>query len=165
MTGRIHCFITLLLAALGLVMGGAHVLELAPKLAYSPQLYEEVTSTLYAYYGIAGAIVQVLAVLVAWGLGVAVHGRPEARTVRMGASALTLSLGLWFVLVQPVNRRWASLGTGSTRAVIDAYAHGRARWEWGHVAAFVAWLLGTTLLIWALACRPVCSSARTLSAR
>jgi disulfide bond formation protein DsbB len=100
-------FVTLLLAALGLIMGGAHVLELVPKLHYDARLYEQVTSTMYRYFGIAGGIIQVLAILFAAILAVAVRARPGFRWTLAGAVCLAVSLGLWFALVQPVNRQWA----------------------------------------------------------
>jgi hypothetical protein len=39
-----------ILAALGLVMGGAHLLELPVRLQYEPALYMQVTSTKRAHY-------------------------------------------------------------------------------------------------------------------
>ena len=47
-------FITLVLAALGLTMTSAHVLEMPQKLAYSPELYAAVNTTLYRYFAIVG---------------------------------------------------------------------------------------------------------------
>lgn len=48
-------FVTLLLAAVGLAPGTAHVLEFPPKMAYDPELDATVTSTLYQLYGSVGA--------------------------------------------------------------------------------------------------------------
>ena len=58
-------FLTLLLAALGLGLGLAHVLELSPKMAYDAELYMAVTSTLYRLYGLVGGPIQVGALLAA----------------------------------------------------------------------------------------------------
>ena len=49
-------FITLILAALGLAPGAAHVLEMPVKMTYTPELYAAVTSTLYAWFGSVGAV-------------------------------------------------------------------------------------------------------------
>jgi hypothetical protein len=47
-------FPMLVLVALGLAPGGAHVLELPVKMRYSPELYAAVTGTLYALFGSLG---------------------------------------------------------------------------------------------------------------
>ena len=56
---RVWRFITLTLAALGLVMWGAHVLELPEKMKYDAELCAAVTSTLYQQFRTVGAIIQV----------------------------------------------------------------------------------------------------------
>ena len=56
---RILWLATLLLAALGLVMGGAHVLKLPVRMQYEPSFYMQVTSTLYRYFGLVGGPVPV----------------------------------------------------------------------------------------------------------
>src|SRR5688572_22771179 len=60
---RIMRFFTLMLASLGMSLGAAHTLELVPKMNYDPELYAQVTSTLYRYYGTVGGPIQVLALL------------------------------------------------------------------------------------------------------
>lgn len=138
---------TLLLAALGLVMGGAHVLELPVRMHYSPEFYMEVTRTLYRYFGLLGGPIQVLALLASVVLCRFVRGRSAFRPTLMGTVLLGLSLSLWFLLVEPVNAAWSdALRAGSADAV-QAYARLRLRWESGHVAAFVAWLLGFAYLL------------------
>jgi hypothetical protein len=144
-------FVTLLLAGLGLIMGGAHTLELIPKMRYSVGMYAEVNRTLYGLYGIAGGLLQVAAVLSAATLAWLTRGHPGSRLVPAGALCLVLSLALWFILVQPVNAAWGRvLQSGSEAAILESYASLRGRWEWGHVAAFAAWLCGTSLLLGSL---------------
>ena len=141
-------FITLMLAALGMAMGVAHVLELAPKMRYDAQTYTKVNSTLYLFYGIIGGFIQVFSILAAAILSFVVRGRPEFRLTLFGTLCLVLSLGLWFVLVQPVNTEWAQdLRTAPEAAVLESYMRLRARWEYGHVAAFIAWVGGLSLLV------------------
>jgi hypothetical protein len=48
-------FFSLLLAAPGLAPGAAHLLEMPVKLGYTPERYFAVTSSLYAFFGSAGA--------------------------------------------------------------------------------------------------------------
>lgn len=145
---RIWWMMTLLLAALGLVMGGAHVLELPVRMQYEPVLYTQVTSTLYQYFGLVGGPVQVLALLASAVLAWLLRGRAAFRSTLLGALSLGLSLALWFALVQPVNSAWAdALRAGGPTAAVQEYVRLGSRWDYGHVAAFIAWLLGVTLLL------------------
>ena len=140
-------FVALLLAALGLVPGGAHVLELAPKLAYESALYAQVTSTLYRLFGSVGAIIQVSALIAAAALSFRTRGDSRFRLTALGAAGLALSLVLWGALVAPVNSEWARVIASSPASVPEVYAQLRPRWEYGHVAAFAAWLAGFALLL------------------
>lgn len=83
---------TLLLAALGLVMGGAHVLELPVKMRYEPSFYMQVTSTLYRYFGLVGGPLQVLAFLASVVLSWQLRGREAFRPTLAGATCLVLQL-------------------------------------------------------------------------
>src|SRR5262245_5003313 len=92
-------FVALLLAALGLVPGGAHLLELPVKMGYEPALYAQVTSTLYRFFGSVGALIQVSAVITAAALSFRMRGDPRFLLTALGAAALALSLVLWGALV------------------------------------------------------------------
>jgi hypothetical protein len=140
-------FTALAFAALGLVPGGAHVLELAPKMAYEPDLYARVTSSLYAWFGSLGAVIQLGALASAAWLGWRERRRAGARLAWAGALGLLLSLILWAALVAPVNAEWGRVIASAPDAVPDAYARLRPRWEYGHVAAFAAWLTGYLCLV------------------
>jgi hypothetical protein len=139
-------FPTLLLAALGLAPGAAHVLEMPIKMQYSPDLYVSVTSTLYALFGSVGAVIQVAAVLCAFLSTYLMRNTPMFRMTLAGALALALSLVLWGALVAPVNSAWADAWSTTPQSVAGVYAQLRPRWEYGHVAAFVAWLVGYCVL-------------------
>jgi hypothetical protein len=83
-------------------------------------------------------------------LCLAVRVRTEGAVFRptlFGALCLVLSLGLWFVLVQPVNSEWARLAGAASATVADAYGRLRSMWEYGHVAAFAVWFLGVGVLV------------------
>jgi len=138
---------TLFLSALGLVMGGAHLLELPVRARYDAEFYMRVTSTLYRYFGLVGGPIQLLALLVAIGLVWRTRGTPSFRATLAGTLCLALSLLLWLLLVQPVNAAWAEALRTGPGAAVQAYAQLRSRWEGGHVAAFAAWLLGFVLLL------------------
>ena len=140
-------FATLLLSALGLVMGGAHALELPAKLGYDAELYTRVTSSLYRLFGSIGAVIQVGALLCAVGLSLLVRRLPSFRSTALGALALALSLVLWALLVAPVNAEWGRALKEAPATAPDLYLRLQARWEYGHLAAFAAWLLGYVLLL------------------
>jgi hypothetical protein len=136
----------LVLVALGLAPGGAHVLELPVKMRYSPELYAAVTSTLYALYGSIGAVIQVAAVLCAACMSYLVRKTPAFRITLWGTLLLAASLVLWGALVAPVNAEWAQAASAASQSIPGAYARVRSRWEYGHVAAFAAWFVGYCLL-------------------
>ena len=141
-------FATLMLAALGMTMGAAHVLELPAKMRYDPHTYALVNSTLYPLFASVGGTLQVLAIVAS--LCLAVRVRTEGAVFRptlFGALCLVLSLGLWFVLVQPVNSEWARLAVAASATVADAYGRLRSTWEYGHVAACAVWFLGVGVLV------------------
>jgi hypothetical protein len=140
----------LTLTALGLAPGAAHLMELPVKLAYAPALYAEVTSTLYAWFGLAGGPVQVAATSVVAVLAFRARRLPAGRIAAASAASLLASLLLWAVLVAPVNSAWADVANSSPAEFVAAYAHLRSRWEFGHVAAFVAWLTGWLGLVGAV---------------
>jgi hypothetical protein len=140
-------FITILLAALGLTMGAAHLLELPPKMQYDAEMYAAVTSTLYPYFGSVGAVIQIGAILAAIVLTFLVRGHPAFRLTLLGTLGLLLSLVLWAALVAPVNAGWLHVIQTAPESVPAAYLRLRPRWEYGHLAAFVAWLTGFSLLL------------------
>jgi hypothetical protein len=140
-------FLTLLLAGLGMTMGAAHVLELAPKMSYAPELYAAVNTTLYRYFGVAGAVLTIGSILAAAVLAVLVRGRPSFGPSLAGALSLVLSFSLWLLLVAPVNAQVAEALRSAPESVPGVWAQLRNRWEYGHVAAFLAWLLGFGLLL------------------
>ena len=147
---RTSKFVCLFLTALGLVFGGAHVLELPAKMEYDPELYATVTSTLYRLFGLVGGPLQIAAILAAALLTVLVRHTPTFRPTLAGTLGLVLSLVLWSVLVAPVNAEWGEVLRSAPEAVPAAYARLRPRWEYGHVAAFGAWLVGFGLLLLAV---------------
>src|SRR5262249_49369939 len=76
---RVWRFITLVLAALYMTMGSAHVLELLPKMQYDGQMYAAVNSTLYPFFASVGAFYTIGSILTAVVLSFLVRGRPSFR--------------------------------------------------------------------------------------
>lgn len=142
MPSRLLQVIALTLAALGLAPGATHLLELPVKLGYPPALYAQVTSTLYALFGPVGGVVQMAAMAAVAVLAFRSRRLPQGRLLAASAAALLASLLLWAFLVAPVNAEWGSSTDVSQAEFAAAYARLRGRWEYGHVAAFIAWLAG-----------------------
>ena len=143
-------FFSVLLAALGLAPGAAHLLEMPVKLGYTPERYFAVTSTLYALFGSAGALVQIGALVLAGVLAFASRRLPAARFTIAGALLLGLSLIAWGALVAPVNGRWSEAIESRSQSLPQLYAELRFRWEYGHAAAFALWLAGYCCLLWSV---------------
>lgn len=139
---RTHMMVALTLVALGLAPGAAHLMELPVKLGYPATLYADVTSSLYAWYGIAGGALQVAAALAVVALALRLRHSRAAGLAAASAAALVISLALWGALVAPVNAAWAEVPRTPPAEFAAAYQSLRARWEYGHVAAFIAWLTG-----------------------
>lgn len=126
---RTYWLVTLLLTALGLVMGGAHLLELPVRMNYEPLFYMQVTSTLYRYFGLVGGPLQIVAFFLSVVLTWRVRNRSAYRSTLAGTLCLALSLLLWFVLVQPVNAAWFEALRSTPGDAVEAYAQLRSRWE------------------------------------
>jgi hypothetical protein len=135
-------------------------MELPVKLRYSPELYTAVTSTLYAWYGIAGGAVQVGAALVVAFLAVRLRHSRSAGLALATAAAFIVSLLLWGALVSPVNSAWAEVSRTSPAELAAAYVRLRSRWEFGHLAAFIAWLTGWIGLVALASGQPVADQKR-----
>jgi hypothetical protein len=79
---------------------------------------------------------------------------PGGGLAAASAGALLASLLLWGFVVGPVNASWAGAADLSPEQFALAYDGLRARWEYGHVAAFIAWLTGWCGLVAAVTRRP-----------
>ena len=141
-------FITLVLAALGLTMTSAHVLEMPQKLAYSPELYAAVNTTLYRYFAIVGGAYQIAGIVSAWILTALLRRRRLRSTwALVGASLLLLSFVSWLALVEPVNLQVGVALTNAPETVPTLWQALRNRWEYGHATGFVLHLLGFCALV------------------
>lgn len=139
----VHRFLALLATALALTMTSAHVLEMGPKLAYSPELYAQVNGTLYRYFAIVGGGYTVAAVLLVASLAARTRGHVSAGWTVGAAILVAAAFASWLLLVEPVNLRIAKAGP----AAAEAWVALRPRWEYGHLVGFVLWLLGFGALV------------------
>ena len=141
-------FLTLVLAALALTMTSAHVLELPPKMAYAPDLYAAVNTTLYRQFATVGAVYTLGSIVAAVVLVFLSRGRGHAFAwALVGASCLVLGFGSWLAFVEPVNREIADALRTSPESVASRWARLRARWEYGHATGFVIQLSGFCALL------------------
>lgn len=147
MSRRCWWFVTLLLSALGMTMGAAHVLEMPQKLGYRPELYAAINTTLYRYFALAGGVSMIGALLSASALTYGTRQRPTFRGTLTATVCLALSLALWLALVAPVNAEVARALQAAPESVPTVWLELRNRWEYGHAASFAAWLLGFLLLV------------------
>jgi hypothetical protein len=140
--------LTIVLAALSLTMESAHVLELPQKLEYDPELYAAVNTTLYRYFALVGGVYQVGAIVAVAVLAFLVrHDRLSLRWSFAATLWLLAAFGIWLVVVAPVNDAISTALRTAPDSVPALWMHLRARWEYGHVAGFVAQLAGFVALV------------------
>jgi hypothetical protein len=142
-------FLVLLLAALTLTMEAAHVLELPQKLAWEPELYSAVNSTLYRYFAVVGGPLTVLTLLTGAALVVALRRRPGFGWTLAGVLAYFLAFGVWLAVVAPVNSTVAAHASDPA-SLPRLWTALRARWEYGHAAGFLLQLAGLACLLWSV---------------
>jgi hypothetical protein len=98
-------------------------------------------------FGFFGAIIQVGSIVIVAALTWLSRRRRSFRLALCALIGLVLSLTLWATIVQPVNVQWAGALQADHSTALAAYMRLRPRWEYGHVAAFSAWLIGFSCLV------------------
>lgn len=125
-------FAALVLTALLLGLGFAHVLELPAKMAYGPALYTQVNHTLYPFFAYVGAPVEFAAIIAAVVLAFLVSGRGRTFTLTLSAALLLgAALAVFFAFVQTAN---VEIATWTAASVPADWMRWRAQWEYGHAA-------------------------------
>ncbi|WP_394378855.1 hypothetical protein [Saccharopolyspora spinosa] len=122
----------------------AHVLEMAPKLGYPPELYTRLNTSLYPFFGTVGAVVEVGALLTSVALAILVR-RNRALFVPVSVSSVIqgLVLLLWFVVVSPVNDAFIS----ARPRVPPGFPGLRTSWETGHAIDAALLLVALVVLV------------------
>jgi hypothetical protein len=130
--------LAIVLTALSMGAGIAHVLEMRPKLAMSAEQYRE-TQQLYRGWAFIG-IVLLGALAASADLAIRLRGSAAFSLAAGGVVAIALSLMVFFAFTFPVNRttrNWTVLPTN--------WEHLRRQWEYSHAAGtaclFIALLL------------------------
>jgi hypothetical protein len=139
---RLLAVLSVLFLALSLGMLYAHVLEMLPKLDYSPVLYTRLNTSLYPLFGTVGATVEVCSLVASIVLAIVAYRRGQQfLPIGISAGIQLLVLVLWFGIVAPVNGVFAA-----ARPNIPAgFEQLRLRWEAGH--ALDAGLLLVALIV------------------
>jgi hypothetical protein len=145
--------LTLLLVALYMGQLYAHVLELGPKRHYPPELFLQLHTSLYAWYGPPlGAAIGTGALVATGALTWLVRRQRSARWLTGSAFALqVVALVIYFVRVEPVNERIRALSPGQVPSDFIAL---RAQWDYGHALGFTLFVAVFLLLTCALLVSP-----------
>jgi hypothetical protein len=131
-------FLAVVLSALAVIPGGAHVLELPAKIALERDAYLTVQQ-IYRGWAWTGAVIIAALIANVW---LAWRRRGNARRFAAAAASLIVSsLVVFFVWTFPVNQATANWTTVSG----EDWASLRARWEYSH-------LVGATLMFAAFCC-------------
>jgi hypothetical protein len=123
----------------------AHVLEWAPKTHYPARLYARLQESLYLWFGNAGSVIWILAIVAA--VGLAVLNRRDRATRRLAATAAGLELAAlawFFAVVYPVNLQFPVHGPVT---IPTNWATLRDRWEIGHAVGFLVFTAAFVLLL------------------
>ena len=140
-------FVATMLAALSMGLSFAHVLEMPPRLRWSPELWMATTTFggLYWLFGRVGAALDTGAI--AAGLALAWTLRQERFAFRfalLGGFLFAAALVLWMALVAPANAAMA----GWTPTTLPAdFSAVRDRWESGHAVVAAVKLAGFSSLL------------------
>ncbi|HTE46102.1 MAG TPA: hypothetical protein VK636_12700 [Gemmatimonadaceae bacterium] len=134
---------SIILTALSLSAGVAHVLELSAKLRMSAATYLS-TQQLYRGWALTG-VVQVAALMATVALAIRLRTTQGAFRLATGATgAIVASLVIFFTLTLPVNRvtrNWTVLPSN--------WEGMRRRWEFSHAVGAVCLLMALVLVVMA----------------
>ena len=126
-------FITIMLAAVLMTMGFAHLWQLPPRMSFDGALWLD-TLTFYITFGPAGPgpVIEVAAILATIILLVLVRRRrPAFAFTLMALIALVLSTAAWWLFVYPVNRE---LLTWTRDTLPQNWTAFRDQWEYTNAA-------------------------------
>lgn len=141
-------FLNLLLVALTLGMTFCHALEYPGKLRLSGPEWLTVQHNIYVAFGVIGAIIEVMAIATTWIVFAQLRSWKAARVLTLlAALAVTAALGIWFGWVEPVN---TALNAWTPDTLPDNWTRFRDRWEAGHAASAVLFLLAFSALVVAI---------------
>lgn len=148
MTLKTTRFLSLLLVALTLGMTFCHVMEIPGKLRLDGAQWLIVQHNLYIAFGIGGATIEVLSILLTWVVVFQVRRRRSAFYWTLGATVcVTAGLIVWTLLVAPMN---AALSGWTPETLPADWTDYRNQWEAGHAIHAALFSLGFSALVIAL---------------
>ena len=134
-------FLAILLTAIALEPGGAHLLELPNKIGLAQEPYF-IVQQIYRGWALLG-LVLIAAIVADVYLTVRLRGQPLAfRLSLAGALCVAATLVIFFVWVFPGNQ-----ATHNWLTVPANWQALRVRWEYGHAASALLTLAGLGLLV------------------
>lgn len=126
MTTSVVHFLAIVLTALAMVPGGAHLLELPAKIGMDREAYFTVQQ-IYRGWALSGAVIFAAIAANLWA-GVRRRRQPAAFRLAIAAAGLiVLSLAIFFTWTYPANQ-----ATMNWTTVTEDWAALRARWELSH---------------------------------
>jgi hypothetical protein len=151
------------LAAVVMGLALAHALELPGKMRLDREAYYTVQAIYYPGFTIGG-LAEPLVILTTAAALVLGRGKGPFWLIAGGLIALILVQGLFWLVVQPVNRQWLGsiplpdaaehfFRTGQAGGLGEDWTRLRDRWEWGHFGRAVTATVGFVLLLLATASR------------
>ena len=133
---------SLLMLVFALLGPAAHVLEMPGKWRLSPEQWLATQQNLYPGFAVAGALGYLGAPIACMLLARAVRNTSEGRAAWIAAGLVVAALGVWAIVIAPVNARIAAATPGTLG---EEWVSWRARWEAGHAAGAV--LVATALVV------------------
>jgi hypothetical protein len=148
MTLKVVRYLSLLLVALTLGMTFAHVMEIPGKLRLDGVTWLTVQHNLYIAFGVVGAVIEVLAIVLTWLLVLMVRrGHPAVWWTLAAAVCVSAGLADWFLLVAPMN---VALSVWTPETLPADWTRYRDQWETGHAIHAALFALGFSALVIAL---------------
>ena len=131
--------------ALTLGMTFCHVMEIPGKLRLDGVTWLTVQQNLYGAFGVVGAAIELLSILLTWVVAVQVrHRRPAFLWTGAAGLCVTAGLAVWFATVAPVN---AALSGWTPENLPADWTSFRDRWEIGHAVHAALFGLGFGALV------------------
>lgn len=141
-------FATIVLTALLMGLTWAHTLEMPQKLSVDGPTWLTFQHTLYRYFAVIGAPIEMGAIVAAVVLACVTRRRSHRHGfVTAAAVLLIMSLGVWAGVVRPVN---ASTATWTVETLPEDWEQARLQWELGHALSFALHFLAFSALLMGL---------------
>ena len=138
-------FVTILLTALLMGMTLAHTLEMPMKMKVDGTLWMTFQHSLYAYFAIIGAPIELGAIITAIVLTFLVRDRrPAFHLTLAGAICLVISFVVWVVFTNSVN---AETARWTAQTIPADWAEWRKQWEYSHATRFALHLIAFGALL------------------